>query len=167
MLRSLRILTSAVALAALVPIAAQAQDKPVTPKQVAKNIQSETHRVGRRLRDETHKVGHQTNKQTQRAGKSAARVVSRDARKGDYRKFDVVPPKGPQSSNASPRAYEATAAARERNAMKADKPVTPKEVGLTASGDVKRAAKQTEDQVHRTGKSLKKIVSRKARKGQS
>jgi len=139
MLRSFRLLVASVAVAAI-PLAAHAQDKPLTVKQVAKNVQSEAHRTGARARDAAHKAGKQTNKQAQRTGKSAARVVSRDARKGDYSGNSL---KGPSA--------------------KIDKPVTPKEVGLSVSGDVKRAGAQTAKQANRTAKSLKKAVSRKAR----
>ena len=145
MLRTLRIFATATAFAALAGAAstAGAQDKPVTLKQVGKNIRSETHRAAARTQDAVRKAGNQTEKQAQRTGKSAARVVSGKARDGDY----TANVDGPS--------------------LKTDKPVTPKQVGLTASGDVKRAAAQTQDQAHRTGKSLKKVVSRKARKGDS
>lgn len=139
MLRSLRLLAASAAIAAL-PMAAHAQDKPLTVKQVAKNVQSEVHRAGARTRDAAHKAGRQTNVQAKRTGKSVARVVSGDARNGDYSGESL---KGPSA--------------------KLDKPVTPKEVGLTVSGDAKRAAAQTKNQTKRTAKSLKKIVSRKAR----
>lgn len=142
MLRSLRIFATATAFAALAG-AAGAQDKPVTIKQIGKNVRSEVHRAGARTEDAVRKAGNQTEKQAQRTGKSAARVVSGKARDGNY----TTNVDGPSLKN--------------------DKPVTPKQVGLTASGDVKRAAAQTQDQAHRTGKSLKKVVSRKARKGDS
>ena len=98
MLRSIRILTTATAFAALAGVAG-AQDKPLTVKQVAKNVQSEAHRAGARTRDAAHKAGTQTNKQAQRTGKSAARVVSRDARNGDYDKFKG---EAPLTSGAQP-----------------------------------------------------------------
>jgi hypothetical protein len=150
MIRSLRILASTAALAIALPVAARAQDQPVTPKQVAKNVQSETHRVGNRTRDEAHKVGKQTNAQAKRTGKSLARLVSRKARKGDYSHFDADGTPATTSGPTGP-------------SLKTSKPLTPKQVGLTVSGDVKRAGKQTENQLHRTGKSLEKLVSRKAR----
>jgi len=128
MIRSLRILASSLALAVAVPVAAHAQDKPVTPKQVGLTTSGNVKRAAK-----------QTQNQAHRTGKSLARVVSRKARKGDY------------TTNVS------------GPSLKDPKPVTPKQVGLTASGDVKRAAAQTRDQVHRTGKSIEKLVSRKAR----
>ena len=132
MIRTLRLLASTAALAIVLPVAARAQDQPVTPKTVAKAAQSDVHRAGKH-----------TEKQAQRTGKSLARVVSRKARQGDYT-ADISGP-----------------------SLKTDKPVTPKQFGLTVSGDVKRAGKQTSKQLQRTGKSIEKLVSRKARKGES
>jgi hypothetical protein len=168
MLRTLRILATATAFAALAGAAgtAQAQDKPVTLKQVGKNIRSETHRAAARTQDAARKAGNQTEKQTQRTGKQAARVVSRDARNGDYNKFEG---KKALTSGADPVPNPT---------VDSDKPVTPKQVGKNVQSETHRAGNnvrdaahnagnQTEAQAQRTGKSLKKLVSRKARKGGS
>ena len=97
MLRTVRFLVTATALAVIAPLTAAhataragapvpvaqdstKKDKPVTPKQVGKNVRSETHRVGARTRDEAHKIGTQTNKQAKRTGKSVEKLVSRKAR---------------------------------------------------------------------------------------
>lgn len=167
MLRNLRILATATAFAALTA-SAEAQDrKPLTIKQVAKNVQAEARRAGNRTEDVVRKAGNQTEKQAQRTGKSAARAVSRDARNGDYSKF------GGPNENASPRAHAAVAAARARQAER--EALTPKNVagnvqdetrrvGNRTEDVVRKAGNQTEAQAQRTGKSLKKLVSRKARR---
>ena len=171
MLRTLRILATATTFAALAGAAGTARaqdttDKPVTLKQVGKNIRSETHRAAARTEDAVRKAGNQTEKQAQRTGKSAARVVSRDARNGDYSKFEG---KKPLTSGADPLPNPSA---------DPNKPVTPKQVGKNVQSETHRAGnnardaahhagKQTEAQAERTGKSLKKLVSRKARKGDS
>jgi cell pole-organizing protein PopZ len=171
MLRTLRILATASAFVALGGVASTAgaqdkPDKPVTLKQIGKNIRSETHRAAARTQDAVRKAGNQTEKQAQRTGKSAARVVSRDARNGDYSKFEG---KAPLTSGADPLPSPS---------VNSDKPVTPKQVGKNVQSETHRAGnnvrdaahnagKQTQAQAHRTGKSLKKLVSRKARKGDS
>lgn len=165
MLRSLRILATTTALAALTTVAG-AQDKPVTVKQVAKNVQSEVHRAGARTRDAAHKAGTQTNKQAKRTGKSVARAVSRDARNGDYGKF------------TGDSALTSGAQPLPKPTVDDDKPVTPKQVGKNVQSETHRAGNnvrdaahkaghQTEAQAKRTGKSIEKLVSRKARKGDS
>ena len=74
MLRTLRILATATTFAALAGAAGTARaqdttDKPVTLKQVGKNIRSETHRAAARTQDAVRKAGNQTEKQAQRTGK--------------------------------------------------------------------------------------------------
>jgi hypothetical protein len=172
MLRNLRIFATATALCALSATAGAQDKKPLTIKQVAKNVQAEAHRAGNRTEDAVRKAGNQTEKQAQRTGKSAARVVSRDARNGDYSKVGGKN-EAPRSTNASPRAYEAVAAARARQAER--EAMTPKNVADNVQDETRRAGNRTEDavrkagnqteaQAHRTGKSLKKVVSRKARR---
>jgi hypothetical protein len=169
MLRNLRIFATATALCALSATAGAQDKKPLTIKQVAKNVQAEAHRAGNRTEDAVRKAGNQTEKQAQRTGKSAARAVSRDARNGDYSQFGGKN-EAPRSTNASPRAYEAVAAARARQEA-----MTPKNVAGNVQDETRRAGNRTEDavrkagnqteaQAHRTGKSLKKVVSRKARR---
>jgi hypothetical protein len=151
-LRSCALIATALAVAA--PLAG-AQDKPVTPKQVAKNVQAEAHRAGARTRDAAHKAGKQTEAQAQRTGKAAERAVSRTERR-EARGDTLQPP----AATAHPSST--------------DKPVTPKQVGKNVQSETHRvgnrtrdaahkAGNQTEAQAHRTGKALKKVVSRKAR----
>lgn len=152
----LRPFLAAAALAIAVPAAGHAQDKPITPKQVAKNIRSETHRVTNRTQDAVRKAGNQTEAQAHRTGKSVERVVSRDERR-EARGDTLV-----------------TATAYSYSMPKNDPPVTPEQVGKNIRSEthrdanrtqdaVRKAGNQTEAQAHRTGKSLKKLVSRKAR----
>jgi hypothetical protein len=51
-------------------------DKPVTPRQVGKNVQAESKRVYKRSEKAVRKAGKDTKKQTQRTGKHVARTVS-------------------------------------------------------------------------------------------
>ena len=77
-------LTLAVGAASALPAAAFAQDpqdKPVTPRQVAKNVHAESKRVYKRSEKAVRKAGKQTEKQAQRTARQAERTVSRDARR--------------------------------------------------------------------------------------
>jgi len=153
-LRPFAALAAAVAIA--VPAAAHAQDKPITPKQVAKNIRSETHRAANRTQDAVRKAGNQTEAQAHRTGKSVERAVSRDERREA---------RGDTLVTSSSHSYAVP---------KDEPPVTPEQVGKNVRSETHRAANRTEDavrkagnqteaQAHRTGKALKKVVSRKAR----
>lgn len=166
MLRSLRILATTAALAAIVP-AAGAQDKPLTLKQVGKNIRSEVHRAGARTEDAVRKAGNQTEAQAHRTGKSVARVVSRDARQGDYEKFDFTDVKtGGELIGAEPLP---------KPSIDPDKPVTVKQVAKNTQNEVRRAGNntenavrkagnQTEAQAKRQGNWFKRLFSREARR---
>lgn len=156
----LRSIATAAALAVAVPAAAHAQDKPVTPKQVGKNIRSEVHRLTNRTQDAVRKAGNQTEAQAHRTGKSMERVVSRDERR-EARGDTLV-----------------TATSFSYAVPKDEPPVTPEQVGKNVRSETHRATNRTQDavrkagnqveaQAHRTGKSLEKLVSRKARKGDS
>jgi hypothetical protein len=166
MLRSLRVLATTAALAAIVPAGAQ-ENKPLTVKQVAKNVQAEARRVGNRTEDVVRKAGNQTEKQAQRTGKSVARVVSRDARQGDYEKFDFSDVRtGGELIGADPRPSPS---------MDPSKPVTVKQVAKNTQSEVQRAGNRTEDAVRKAGNQteaqakrqgnwFKRLFSREARR---
>ena len=142
MLRTLRVLAAATAVAVVVPAGAQ-EKKPLTVKQVAKNVQAEAHRVGNRAEDAVRKAGNQTEKQAQRTGKSVARVVSRDARQGDYEKFDFTDVRtGGELIGAEPLPSPS---------MDPSKPVTVKQVAKNSQSEVQRAGNRTEDAVRKAG----------------
>lgn len=164
MTRSLRIVAACAALAATLP--AGAQDKPLTVKQVAKNVQAEARRVGNRTEDVVRKAGNQTEKQAQRTGKSVARVVSRDARQGDYDKFDFSDVHASNLSGADPLPNPS---------IDPNKPVTVKQVAKNSQSEVRRAGNRTEDavrkagnqteaQAKRTGNWFTRLFSREARR---
>ncbi len=82
MLHRLTVLAAAAAFAlpAVTPTAAAAQDKPVTVKQVAKNVGNETKRVSRRTAKTVKKGYKDTEKQTRRTGRHLHRSVSAEER---------------------------------------------------------------------------------------
>jgi hypothetical protein len=165
MLRSLRVLAAGVAIAVVAP--AGAQDKPLTLKQVGKNVRSEVHRAGARTEDAVRKAGNQTEKQAQRTGKSLARTVSSDARQGNYEKFDFSDVRtGGELIGAEPLP---------KPSMDPDKPVTVKQVAKNSQSEVQRAGNRTEDAVRKAGNQteaqakrqgnwFKRLFSREARR---
>ncbi len=83
MLHRLTLLAAAAAFAlpAVTPSAAAAQDKPVTVKQVAKNVGNETKRVSKRSAKTVKKGYKDTEAQTRRTGRHLARTVSPEERR--------------------------------------------------------------------------------------
>ena len=134
-IRPLAILATALAVGTTAAHAQDTTHTPVTPKQVGKNVRSETHRVANRTQDAVRKAGNQTEAQAHRTTKAVKRTVRPDT---------TTPPVTPEQVGKNVRSET-------------------HRVGNRTQDAVHKAGKQTEAQAHRTGKSLKKVVSRKAR----